>query len=201
PPSEVLGAPLPADLDDVVMSALDRNLERRTQTAAAFAEQLEQVIQSAGEETLEAWAERVMADSRMAHRAWLASVVAGKDAPRPIGRPTGSVTALGAPLGKASTVTVSSAAAAPAVAPKPREVREVREVREGRQAPQADDVGRRRVALPILLGVLALVRVAGRASRVERDAIAADAAPPARDAIAAVDAAEVIATDAIIDAI
>jgi serine/threonine protein kinase len=114
PPSQVLGAPLPLGLDAAVMNALDRDLSRRTQTAAAFAEQLEQVIQTAGDETLEAWADRVLEDARIAHRAWLASVVAGRDAPRPIGRPTGSVTALAPPIGKASTMV---APIAPAVVP------------------------------------------------------------------------------------
>src|SRR5262249_32968212 len=104
PPSQVLGAPLPLGLDAAVMNALERDLARRTQTAAAFAEQLEQVIQGAGAETLEAWADRVLVEARTEHRAWLASVAAGKDAPRPIGRPTGSVTALASAVVKPSTM-------------------------------------------------------------------------------------------------
>src|SRR5262249_11594316 len=87
-------------LDAAVMNALDRNVERRTRSAAALAEQLEQVIQTAGDETLEAWAERALAEPRAQHRAWLAGVVGGRDAPRPMGRPTGSGTAL-APGGPA----------------------------------------------------------------------------------------------------
>src|SRR5262249_27670514 len=78
PPSQVVGAPLPLGLDAVVMNALDRDLSRRTPTAAAFAEELEQVVQTAGDETLEAWAARVLEGPRNVHRAWLANVVAGK---------------------------------------------------------------------------------------------------------------------------
>jgi len=100
PPSHVIGAPLPLGLDAVVMNALDRDPARRTRTAAELAEQLEQVIQTAGDETLEAWAERALDEPRRQHRAWLASVVAGRDAPRPIGRPTGSVTALSPNAGR-----------------------------------------------------------------------------------------------------
>lgn len=111
PPSQVIGAPLPLGLDAAVMRALDRDLARRTPSAAALAEQLEEVIQSAGDETLEAWSARALEAPRLAHRAWLASIVAGKDAARP-GRATGAVTAL-APLGKAATV-VQPAPARPA---------------------------------------------------------------------------------------
>ncbi|HEX7836170.1 MAG TPA: serine/threonine-protein kinase, partial [Kofleriaceae bacterium] len=96
PPSQVLGAPLPLGLDAVVMNALDRDRSRRTQTAAELAEQLEQVIQTAADETLEAWAARALEEPRTQHRTWLAGIVAGRDAPRPIGRATGAVTALSA---------------------------------------------------------------------------------------------------------
>jgi len=95
PPSQVIDRPLPTGLDAVVMNALDRDVERRTPSAAAFAEQLEQVISRAGDETLEAWAERTLSGARDQHRAWLAEIVTGRDAPRSIGRATGSVTALG----------------------------------------------------------------------------------------------------------
>ena len=95
PPSIVRGEPLPLGLDAVVMNALDRDPSRRTPTAAAFAEDLERVISTAGDETLEAWAERALAEPRTAHRGWLAQVVAGKDAPEPIGRPTGAFTQVG----------------------------------------------------------------------------------------------------------
>ncbi|HET9626531.1 MAG TPA: serine/threonine-protein kinase [Kofleriaceae bacterium] len=79
PPSQVRGEPLPIGLDAVVMNALDRDPARRTPSAAAFAEQLEAVIQSEGGETLEAWAERALGERRAAHRAWLASVVTGQE--------------------------------------------------------------------------------------------------------------------------
>jgi len=95
PPSQVRGEALPIGLDATVMNALDRDLERRTPTAAAFAEQLESVIAGAGDESLAAWSERVLSGARDQHRAWLAGIVSGIDTPTPMGRATGSVTALG----------------------------------------------------------------------------------------------------------
>src|SRR5262245_27290791 len=86
PPSHALGHPLPLGLDAAVMNALERNLAQRTPTAAAFAEQLEQVIQQAGGETLEAWAERVLAKPRDDHRAWLANIISGNELPKIVGR-------------------------------------------------------------------------------------------------------------------
>jgi serine/threonine protein kinase len=103
PPSQVTGAPLPLGLDAVVMNALDRDLARRTPTAAAFAEQLEQVLQHAKGETLEAWAERVLAPARDAHRTWLAGIVHGTELPKAVGRATGQVTEQ-APLAAVSPI-------------------------------------------------------------------------------------------------
>ncbi|MGE0871568.1 MAG: protein kinase [Kofleriaceae bacterium] len=97
PPSQPRGEPLPIGLDAAVMNALDRDVSRRTPTASAFAEELERVIAAAGDETLAAWAERELEQPRDAHRNWLAKVVAGHDAPRPIGRATGTQTQV-APL-------------------------------------------------------------------------------------------------------
>jgi hypothetical protein len=163
PPSQLRGEPLPLGLDSAVMNALDRDVTRRTQTAAAFAEQLEQVIQTAGDETLEAWAEHALAGPRTAHRAWLASVVAGRDAPRPIGRPTGSVTAL-APqlgLGKAPTMIAPVAPAAlPTTEPPPDPQASTHLTAltddDDRAAPP-----RRSLALPIVLALLVLAMVGG----------------------------------------
>jgi len=93
-PSAVLGEPLPPGLDAAVMRALVRDPDKRTPSAAALAEELERVIANAGDETLEAWAERELAAPREAHREWIAGVVLGRDAPRPIGRPTGTATAV-----------------------------------------------------------------------------------------------------------
>ncbi len=178
PPSQVLGKPLPFGLDAAVMNALERDPARRTQSAAAFAEQLEQVIATSGDETLEAWAERTLAEPRDRHRAWLAEVVAGRDAPRPIGRPTGSVTALG-PLAFVDQLP----AAAPPDPPPPPKV--------------ADDSSldvppRRSLALPLLL-VLALaigvvvVFSASRSTKVTPDAAIAIAdASPADTAVVVV---------------
>lgn len=163
PPSQVLGAALPLGLDAAVMNALDRDLSRRTQTAAAFAEQLEQVIQSAGDETLEAWADRVLEDARNAHRVWLASVVAGRDAPRPIGRATGSVTALAPPIGKASTMMAAIAPAVPAALPTgdPPDDPGASTHLEALSDDELDGPPRRSLALPVLLGALVLALVGG----------------------------------------
>jgi serine/threonine-protein kinase len=96
PPALALGRALPPGLDSAVMRALDRRVEHRTPTAAAFADELEGVLNAVEGEALEAWAARELAGPRAAHRAWLATVVAGRDAPRPAGRATGAVTQLSA---------------------------------------------------------------------------------------------------------
>jgi eukaryotic-like serine/threonine-protein kinase len=161
PPSQLRGEPLPLGLDAAVMNALDRDRARRTQTAAAFAEQLEQVIQTAGDETLEAWAERALEDPRAAHRAWLASVVAGRDAPRPIGRPTGSVTALAPQLGKAPTMIAPIAPAAlPTTEPPPDPQASTHLAALG-DDDRLDRPPRRSLVLPIVLGLLVLAVVGG----------------------------------------
>ncbi|HEU4730320.1 MAG TPA: serine/threonine-protein kinase [Kofleriaceae bacterium] len=179
PPSLVLGAPLPLGLDAAVMNALDRDVSRRTPTAAALAEQLEEVIQSAGEETLEAWAERALAERRAAHRAWLAGVVAGKDAPRPIGRPTGAVTALAPAIGKAPTLLAPAAPAAlpasdPTTDPPPDP-----QASTHLAAVTADELRppRRSLALPIVLGLVVLALVGGWIYR-----MGGASEPPRRDA-------------------
>jgi eukaryotic-like serine/threonine-protein kinase len=158
PPSQVLGAPLPLGLDAVVMNALDRDLARRTRTAAELAEQLEQVIQTAGDETLEAWAERALDEPRAQHRAWLASIVAGRDAPRPIGRPTGAVTALSMRPDKPPAV------AAPAALPVGEPPRDPA-VSTHLAAMSEDEAlalpPRRSLALPIILAFAVLVTVGG----------------------------------------
>jgi len=169
PPSHVRGEPLPLGLDAAVMNALDRDLAHRTPTAAAFAEQLEQVIQSASDETLEAWAERALAGPRAEHRAWLAGVVTGRDAQRPIGRSTGSVTAVAVP-GKPPP---ASAAAQPAPAALPAGELPAPPGVPTHLAPdrgEPDDVpdddpaahhGRRGRALPIALGALVAAALGG----------------------------------------
>jgi eukaryotic-like serine/threonine-protein kinase len=176
PPSQVLGAALPLGLDAVVMNALERDPSRRTQTAAAFAEQLEQVIQSAGDETLEAWADRALVDARDEHRAWLASVVAGRDAPRPLGRATGSVTAL-APIGKASTMVAALAPAVPGGASQPEPVATHLEADDD----ELDAPPRRSLASRVLLAAVALALVGGGIALIRR----ATAPPGPHDAVVA----------------
>jgi serine/threonine-protein kinase len=177
PPSQVLGAPLPLGLDAAVMNALDRDLARRTPTAAAFAEQLEQVIQTAGDETLEAWAERALATPRREHRAWLASVVAGRDAPRLIGRPTGSVTALAVPAGTPPTQSAPAAPAALPVSEPPPDP----QVSTHLAAATDDDLEpprRRSLAVPIVLGLIVLGLAGGGVSLIRGPM--RDPRPPAR---------------------
>jgi serine/threonine-protein kinase len=163
PPSQVLGAPLPLGLDAVVMNALDRDPARRTRSAAELAEQLEQVIQTAGDETLEAWAERALDEPRTQHRAWLASVVAGRDAPRPIGRPTGSVTALSPQAGKPPPPP-PDAGAAPAALPagEPPPDPHVSTHLAAMSDEELEQLPRRRsLIVPILLGLAVLATVGG----------------------------------------
>ncbi|MEP6864757.1 MAG: serine/threonine-protein kinase [Deltaproteobacteria bacterium] len=98
PPSQALapGRALPIGLDAAVMGALQRDLAARTPTAAALAEQLEQVVQVASGETLAAWAARELEAERVKHREWLANVTAGAKAlPRAVSRPTDQPTQVG----------------------------------------------------------------------------------------------------------
>ena len=207
PPSQVLGAPLPLGLDATVMNALDRDVARRTPSAAAFAEQLEDVIQTAGDETLEAWAARALEEPRLAHRAWLASVAAGQSAPRPAGRATGAVTAIApAVLGKAQTMVAPIApAAAPPAAPDDPQVSTHLAAHTG-GLDDEDRRPKRSLALPILLAVIVLAMVGGiyalrhaseapvvRDAGVAIDARAIDAMP---DAVTPIDAAVDAAVDA-----
>lgn len=134
-PSLVCGESLPPGLDAVVMRALDRDLSTRTSSAAAFAEELERVIASTGDESLEAWADRELAGPREAHRAWIADVVLGTNVPRPMGRPTGSATAV-APLRASEADPPPSSGASAGDAPRAR-----------------------RRMLPIAIGLLTLVTV------------------------------------------
>jgi serine/threonine-protein kinase len=128
PPSQVLGRPLPRGLDEAVLGALERELGRRTPTAAALAEALERVSRDAGGETLAAWAERALAGPREAHRRWLAEVLGGRDAPRPaVGRSTGAVTQLPSDYGAALAATAlpvlpRAASGAEAAEPGPPDV-------------------------------------------------------------------------------
>jgi serine/threonine-protein kinase len=161
PPSQIMGEPLPLGLDAAVMNALDRELAHRTPTAAAFAEQLEEVIQTAGDETLEAWAERALEEPRAAHRAWLASVVAGKDAPRPIGRPTGSVTALAPQLGQAPTMIAPIAGAALPTTERPPDPQASTHLAAVTEDDDLDVPPRKGLALPIALGLFVLALAFG----------------------------------------
>ena len=109
PPSRASGREMPVGLDAAVMGALTREVDQRTPTAAALSEQLEQVIQVAGGETIAAWAERELEAQRVNHRAWLASVTSGGTTlPRATSRPTGQPTQVGpiAAAGLADTAAI-----------------------------------------------------------------------------------------------
>ena len=122
PPSRALGAPLPTGLDAAVMGALDRDLARRTPTAAAFAEQLEQVVQVAGGDTLEAWAERELDKPRTGHRQWLTEIVTGATHARQVGRASGQVTEIGQVGNPVEHAVTMPAIGAPGPAPTPTSI-------------------------------------------------------------------------------
>ena len=157
PPSQIRGEPLPVGLDAAVMNALERDVDKRTATAAQLAEELERVIATSGEETLAAWAERELAEPRDAHRRWLASVLAGVDAPQTIGRPTGEVTQL--PPDMLGAVTP----AAPVPAGEPPSPPGAATHLPGNIIDDSslDRVPRRSLALPIVLAFVVLALVVG----------------------------------------
>lgn len=178
PPSQIRGQTLPSGLDAAVMAALERDVEKRTPTAAQFAEDLERVIATSGEETLAAWAERELAGPRDAHQRWLTSVIAGVDAPpAALGRPTGQVTQLGAD----ALVAVAPAPAAAELAPPSSTHLPPNVVDDS----SLDRVPRRSLALPILLGLAVLALVVGGILFLKKGGGAAatpDAASPSADA-------------------
>jgi serine/threonine protein kinase len=90
-PSSIVGG-LPFGLDAAVNHGLARELDRRTPSAAALADELQQVVLSAGGETLEAWAEQQLREDREHHRQWLGQVLGGQK-PERRGRGTGELTA------------------------------------------------------------------------------------------------------------
>ena len=97
PPSQLAG-PLPAGLDQAVMTALERDPARRWQTAASFARALDAA--AAEGETLADFAGRVLFLEGQRHREWLADVLSSVGSrlnlPRG-GRPSGIHTAQAAP--------------------------------------------------------------------------------------------------------
>ncbi len=95
PPSQLLGAPLPEGLDEVVMTGMRRDPDERFQNALAMAEALERVAERAGGESLERFARRELAAELDEHRAWLRAIVEAPDGAgrRPIGRASGVLTA------------------------------------------------------------------------------------------------------------
>jgi hypothetical protein len=93
PPSTVAG-PLPPGLDEAVMRGLDRDPERRWQTAAELARGLDEVVAASGGENLAAYAARQLADDHRRHRAWLRTVLEKRGAAsRRSGRASGVITA------------------------------------------------------------------------------------------------------------
>jgi serine/threonine-protein kinase len=92
PPSQSAGA-LPRGLDEAVMTALERDPEKRWPTALGFARALDAA--AAGGETLADFAGRVLFLERERHREWLGEVLSavGTRLSLPRGRPSGVVTA------------------------------------------------------------------------------------------------------------
>lgn len=95
-PPSLRAGPLPAGLDAAVLAALARPVAERTPSAAALAEQLEQVAQDAGGESLAAWATRALAPARAEHQRWLAAAL-GHQPVAPRGRPSDQLTAVASP--------------------------------------------------------------------------------------------------------
>jgi eukaryotic-like serine/threonine-protein kinase len=147
PPSKVVGEKLPAGLDAAVMAALERDPEQRTPTAAAYAEQLEGVVQAGGGESLAAWAARELETKRTEHRTWLTSVVTGANLPRARGRESGQATEVGAvaPVADAAIVKAPGAGLDP-----------VAETSIGSDDPDTATPPRGRLA-PVVLVLLALL--------------------------------------------
>ena len=191
PPPSALAGVMPIGLDAAVMNALDRDLERRTPTAAEFAEQLESAIAMSGQETLESWAARELAAHRDARRSWLASIVGGHTAPAFVGRATGTVTPI------AGMTPAGVAQAAPPSGESPPQPGESTHL-----AANTDDSirPRRSLAIPILLafvvlaavGIGAFMMTRSPARQVASDAAAIDAAIDA----AVIDGAAPIIVDA-----
>jgi serine/threonine-protein kinase len=205
PPSVVLGEPLPIGLDAVVMNALDRDLARRTPTAAQLGEELERVISTSGDETLAAWADRELAEPRAAHRVWLTQVVTGKDTPAALGRPSGAVTALG-PRSPASAGSLdlgpdalagTQLAAVTPVAPDPAPGASTHLPPNVADDSSLDRPPRRSLLVPVLVALLLLVAViggvmmmrGGRATTRDAGVVPADAAVVIPSVDAAIDAA------------
>jgi serine/threonine-protein kinase len=147
PPSKVVGEKLPAGLDAAVMAALERDPEQRTPSAAAYAEQLEGVVQAGGGESLAAWAARELETKRTEHRTWLTSVVTGANLPRARGRESGKQTEVGAvaPVADAAIVKAPGAGIEP-----------VAETSIGSDDPDIATPPRGRLA-PVVLVLLALL--------------------------------------------
>ncbi len=132
---------LPPGFDAAVMAGLERSLDRRVASAAAFAESLEQVARATGSETLEAWSARALADARDQHRAWLAAILGGQRLP--MGRATGALTPVAEPAMPFAPTKVP-------VAPAPKvSVTDL-------EAPTVPEEPRRRHAGPIIGLVVAL---------------------------------------------
>ena len=156
-PSQARGEPLPVGLDAAVMNALDRDLARRTPTAAALAEQLEEVMQLAGGESLATWAERELAAKRDAHREWVASVVAAAAPGAPDAAPAGRVAYLATELHTGENQPpVAAAAVGRSQAGVPGTPTSI----GGKAAESSFELPRRRGPVAIIV-VLALLVVAG----------------------------------------
>ncbi len=93
PPSAIVGD-LPEGLDDAVLRGLQRDPQRRYQTAQEMAEALERVCNYAGGASLEAYAKGELKKAGDDHRVWLHELVTGTHTLEVTrGRPSGVMTA------------------------------------------------------------------------------------------------------------
>jgi hypothetical protein len=84
---------LPPDLDEIAMRGLERDPDRRFQSALDMARALAGVVSKMGGEPLEQYATRALSHDRVAHLEWLQKTVAGAADARWEGRPEGVITA------------------------------------------------------------------------------------------------------------
>jgi serine/threonine protein kinase len=85
PPSHLVGV-LPPGLDDVVMRGLDRDPDRRFQSALDMAQTLGNVVAKTEDETLEQYATHDLAQDRLKHLEWLQQAIFGTEGQDGLGR-------------------------------------------------------------------------------------------------------------------
>jgi serine/threonine-protein kinase len=110
-PSSLIGA-LPPKLDAIILRGLEKDPERRFESARAMADALDEVVAELGGESLEAYAERVLAGDREEHRLRLLRILGEEPAP-PKGRTEATAPGDPAPEAPIEPTQVPSQAVAP----------------------------------------------------------------------------------------